>query len=444
MKTSRQRMTNDGIFLGWQAPAKRSLGFSRRADESRTDVITFNGPHLLSIAPSGAGKATCAAIPTLLQYPGQAIVLDIKGELYTTTHRTRRAMGQQVIRLDPFRVVDASTDSLNPLDILKLPGADIETDCQSLAKLLSIGKESNRDPFWHLTANGLNAGILTSIATDEDNTRRNLIRMIDMLFGDDVVYQLAVFLDTKGKKIPRLAYREISAFLQLPERDTRPSALATAQSFVKCLDAARVSEALANSTIDLEDLRKGMPLTIYLVIPPERLSSHAALVSLWIGTLLQTIFSRQQIPSLRTLLLLDEAASLGHFPMLETAITLCRSYGVRVWTFWQDLQQIKSCYPSGWQTIVNNCGIQVFGINSKLMARELSEVLDCSTKQLLALEQEQQFLQLAEYRAPIIAELPNYLHHQRYAGLFDPNGFYTLTDLAEPDRLHAQGVATRS
>ncbi len=427
MKTARTKKLDDAIFLGWHSKAKRSVGFHSPTEMSNDELVSYAGPHLLTIAPSGAGKATCAAIPTLLQYPGQAVVLDIKGELYLTTHRARRAMGHQVIRLDPFRVVDSTTDSLNPLDILRLPGADLETDCQSMAKLLAIGKESSRDPFWHLTANGLNAGLLTSVATKDAAEDRNLTKMIDMLFGDDVVYQLAVFLDTMGKKIPRLAYREISAFLQLPERDTRPSALATAQSFVKCLDAARVSEALNRSTVDLEDLRSGKPMTIYLVIPPERLLSHAAIVSLWVGTFLQTIFSRRQIPALRTLLLLDEAASLGNFPMLETAITLCRSYGVRVWTFWQDLQQIKSCYPTGWQTIINNCGIQVFGIHSKLMARELSEVLDCTTKQLLGLDSDQQFLQLAERKAPLVARLPNYLHHKRYAGLFDPNRFHENT-----------------
>ncbi len=73
------------------------------------------------------------AVPALLTYPGQAAVLDIKGELFNTTHRRRRDMGQKVIKLDPFRVVDDSTDQLNPLDILSLHNSEMEADCQTLA-----------------------------------------------------------------------------------------------------------------------------------------------------------------------------------------------------------------------------------------------------------------------------------------------------------------------
>lgn len=417
---------SDSVLLGWERTRRQSVGFADAISSTTTDTenpLYYDGPHMLTVAPTGAGKGRCCAIPALLSYPGQMIVVDIKGELYLTTHRRRRELGQQIVKLDPFRVVDSQTDGLDPLDILDLPNADIETDSQTLAKLLSAGKEFTRDPFWHLIANSLNSGILGYVGSCEEKPKRSFTRLCEILHGDDVVYNLAVFLDTMGKRMPKMSYQEIAAFLQLPEKETRPSALATAQAFVKGLNGQRIVDALARSSFSLEDFRVGKPMTIYLILPPERLESHAGLLTLWFGTLLKAIFSRTVSPELRTLLLVDEAAQLGKFPMLEAAITLCRSYGVRVWTFWQNLQQLQDCYPVGWKTIANNCMLQTFGISNRLMAEEISQVLDCSTRDLLDLPLDEQWLQLPGGR-PIRSRRLDYLRHAQFSGLYDVNRFH--------------------
>jgi type IV secretion system protein VirD4 len=414
----------DSLLLGWESAGARGIGFSSSAplDQGRSP-IWYDGPHLLTVAPSGAGKCVSCAVPALLTYPGQAIVLDIKGELYQTTSRRRREMGHRIVKLDPFRMIDDQTDGLNSLDILSLPNADLETDCQTLAKLLSSGKGFAKDPFWEISGNGLNSGVLAYIGACEPVEKRNLCRFCELIYNDDVAYGLAVLLDTKGKQIPRMAYQEIAAFLQLSERETRPSTLATAQSFVKGLNSQRVLDALASSTVSLDALRRGEPISVYMILPPDRLVSHAAIISLWVGTLLKTIFSRTSAPALRTLLLLDEAASLGVFPMLETAITLCRTYGVRVWTFWQDLQQIQASFPTGWRTILNNSAIQSFGVTKSLMAQELAAIMDFGAGDLLSLARDEQLLQLADSK-PFRSRKLNYLSDAEFSGLFDANRFY--------------------
>ena len=109
-------------------------------------------------------------------------------------------------------------------------------------------------------------------------------------------------------------------------------------------------------------MRRGDPLTIYLVLPPSKLRSHARLLRLWVATLLRVLMARTVRPEMPTLFLLDEAAQLGTLEDLVTATTLLRGYGVRVWSFWQDLQQMQRLYPSDWQTMVANSGVmQVFG-----------------------------------------------------------------------------------
>jgi type IV secretion system protein VirD4 len=134
----------DDILLGYEQNVRRPLGFAASMMPQTPDdlPIHYGGPHLLTCAPTGSGKGRCCAVPALLDYPGQVVTIDIKGELYGCTHRRRREMGQQVIKLDPFRVVDKTTDGFNPMEMFQLPTTDFDTDSQMMASMLSEGNKS--------------------------------------------------------------------------------------------------------------------------------------------------------------------------------------------------------------------------------------------------------------------------------------------------------------
>ena len=62
---------------------KKVIGFQRHVEKISTpdELITDDGEaHLLTIAPTGAGKGRSNVIPTSLEYPGSMIILDTKGE----------------------------------------------------------------------------------------------------------------------------------------------------------------------------------------------------------------------------------------------------------------------------------------------------------------------------------------------------------------------------
>src|SRR5690349_19336221 len=72
----------------------------------RPETLTYSGDsHLMTIAPTGAGKGRSAIIPNLLQFPGPVVIIDPKGENYHVTAGRRRALGHEVILLDPFRLI---------------------------------------------------------------------------------------------------------------------------------------------------------------------------------------------------------------------------------------------------------------------------------------------------------------------------------------------------
>lgn len=427
----------DSLLLGAANARSRAIGFhkpntpSPSADSSE-ELVTYDGDaHLVTVAPTRSGKGTGVIIPNLLSYRGPVVVFDPKGENYLVTARYRREMGQQVVKLDPFGVIDSDSDALNPLDVFDLDRADLESDAQSLAELISRGITGLKEPFWDLHGSGLHSALIAHAATKKKPDERNLCAVIDGILADDVVHSLAVLLDTAGKNMNRMAYREIAAFLQMPDI-TRGGVLATAVSYIKAFVSPTVSRVFDKSTFDLKDVVEGKPLSIYLIIPPDRLHSHRAILKLWVGTLLKAVLSRRHRPQLRTLFLLDEAAQLETFPLLETMITLCGGYGTWVWTFWQDLDQIQKCYPNSWKTILNNCGsVQTFGFYNRDMATQWSSYLDTGVHQLRSLRPEEQMLAIhhqGEHRCRRL----NYLQDEMFAGRFDANRFYTQTPAAQP------------
>jgi type IV secretion system protein VirD4 len=437
----------DGIVLGWAAEPRAAFGFAsplRPATRGRCSIEYHGDAHVLTVAPTGSGKGRGSIIPNLLTYTGPVVVFDPKGENYLITARRRRALGQRVVRLDPFGVVDDDGDGLNPLDVFDLPGADPECDAQMLAELLSTGNRGVKDPFWDLNACGLHSGLIAHVATGTPRDQRHLDAVRAFLMADDAVYALAVLLDSAGKTMNRMAHDEIAAFLQMSERDTRPGVLATANSYIKPFLSGRVARTLERSSFDLGDVVDGRPLSVYVVIPPEKLQSHRGLLKLWVATLLRAITCRRRVPPRRTLFLLDECGQLGAFPLLETVITLCRGYGVQCWTFWQDLAQIQSCFPSGWKTIINNCGVvQVFGINNREMAAQWGTYLRHDADELLAVRPEEQVLQVRGRDESKCLRL-DYLRDQLFAGLYDRNRFFSGAAESKQGRVSAPGARRRA
>jgi type IV secretion system protein VirD4 len=417
----------DNLLIGWRpdvAPAR--LGFHSGGDRPQSPKdhgVWLEGEgHLITIAPTGAGKGRGALIPNLLMYEGPAIVIDPKGEACHVTARRRREMGQQVFVIDPFGIVSEHTDSLNPLDAFDVPGVEHSSMAMDIAKQLSGGVMSLKDRFWDIRGHDLSSGIISAVATVCTGEERSLKKARHYLKSDDVPYNLAVLLDTVGGKLNRFAHEEISSVLQLTDV-TRSGIIATASSYFSVIASEAAQRTIMQSTIDLQAVARGDPMTIYLVVPPAKLASHAPLFRLWTSALMSAVLSRESdLPEYRTLFAIDECAQLGDFEQLAMVYTLARSYGVRVWSFFQDLAQLRRILPQEWQTVLANAaGLQVFGVPNHQMASDMAAVLgDFSEDTLRRLDPGELVLQLTGERG-MIARRPDYLLDPEFQGHFDPH-----------------------
>ena len=66
--------------------------------------------------------------------------------------------------------------------------------------------------------------------------------------------------------------------------------------------------------------------------------------------------------------------------VLQNALTLMRGYGIRIWLFFQSLDQMKVCYGEHANVMLDNLATQqFFGINSLETADHLSKRLGDTT-----------------------------------------------------------------
>lgn len=424
-----RKLPDDGtsLFLGWEGTEHvPTLGFkpSSSAKLARSPLTYSGDGHLMTVAPTGAGKGVGVIIPALLTYPGSIIVTDIKGENYQVTARYRRSLGQQVVVLDPFGLVTAKDkgDKLNPFDLFKVPGSDPESDAEMLAAQLAVGHEFTSDRYWEDTGRGLVAGLVADVATSSPVDKRNLCTLRELLYNDDLDYTLAVALDTRKKNMSPLARDEFVAYLAAPSDKTRPCIRTTATTFVKCLGSTCVAKCLEKSTFDLCDLLHNKPMTIYLVLPPEKLLSHRGLLRLWVVTLLTVVMRRARLPKARTLFLLDEASQLGSLDLLPQAISLLRGYGLQVWTFWQDLSQLIKLYPNNWEAVVNNAAVlQAFGVPGHAARIGWRSILGDGDAQLASELHSEEMLVAVTGQSTSRHTRANYLYDKSFAGRFDAN-----------------------
>lgn len=435
MRALPRSLPDEGLLVGWSLePGRRRnvIGFHSQTpgdlspSTTLEPILDTGEGHLLTVAPTGAGKGTGCIMPALLRYPGPVIVIDPKGENYAVTARRRREMGQQVVVLDPFEITSAKERyRFNPLDLADSRSSRFVEDVATLANLASSSTKEDRNGeniFWREMGRTLVAAAMIDVLTMPDSEESTLTAVRGLINSplEDLRNRAEKWKDAGQPELRRLA-----GILNIPASETLGGYLAFAIHQLDFLKGAQIEEHLSASDLDLNAVYEGDPVSIYLVLPPDKLESHAGLLRLWIGTLIAVITRRTRRPKHATLMLIDEAAQLGELPQLRQAITLLRGYGVRVWTFWQDLSQMRNLYPADWETLLNNCRVQqYFGATTALAADAIVLTSGYGTREsVLDLERDEMILNISGDE-PVVARTPNYRYDPPFEGAFDANPFY--------------------
>jgi len=380
------------LILGRRAAQSRGVGFASRAASESGDLITYSGEgHLMTFAPTGTGKTSGPVICNALKHPGQLIVLDMKGEIYAATAEARRAMGQEVHVLDLRD--NGLPGSLNPLDLVTPGGTDLAAIGRSLAAEMVERGVEERDKYWNDWAETMLAGGIAWLLADRPAEERRLSALFDLYTHDDVGYKIATLLDEKEAVRNRAARTAFVSFVQLPDSSTRPGVLTSTLTHLRLFDSDLTRRLTDTSTMDIGKLVRGEPMSLYIIVPPTRLTAFRPLLRVWLSSLILAMTQRTSAPRERTLVLCDEAGNLGRLDALLTASSLLRSWGLTLWMLWQNTAQLQS-YGMQATTLVDNAGvIQVFGARNLRMAQDLVNMVGgMSAEQIMNLGPDEQVL----------------------------------------------------
>jgi len=344
--------------------------------EAGSEKISYGGDrHLLTIAPTRAGKGTTQIVPNLLTYQGSVLIIDPKGENAKITADRRKAMGQDVRIIDPWNIVGNDAIELsrfNPLDWLQVDDPDIGENSMLLADALVVG-DNHSDSFWTEEAKALIQGVILYVATDpQEDGQRHLGRVRELLLLDGEMQQ--EFFKHMFKSPHHIVASTGARCLQ-KEQKLIANVMASAQAQTHFLDSARLQDNLRVSDFSFEDL-KTKPTTIYLVLPADRLNTFGR----WLRLLVQqaiTINARNidVLPPKPVLFILDEFAALGKLSMIEQAYGLMAGFGIQLWAVVQDLNQLERIYDKGWQSFIANAGmINYFGSSDKTTSEYFSSM----------------------------------------------------------------------
>jgi type IV secretion system protein VirD4 len=159
-----------------------------------------------------------------------------------------------------------------------------------------------------------------------------------------------------GQEFPAIA-ASLSEFASYSPDDRELNAIRrTAKVQTDWLDSPAMKRDLNGPAIDFATIKE-QPTTVYLVLPPERLATHAVWLRLMVTSILLPLLRSVESAPVPVLFMLDEFAQLGHMEVVQDNYALMRGFGVKLWTIWQDLTQAQRLYREQWESFISNAGI---------------------------------------------------------------------------------------
>src|ERR1700686_5099207 len=337
--------------------------------------------HVLCFAPTRSGKGVGLVVPTLLTWPGSAIVHDIKGENWTLTAGWRARFGL-VMLFDP---TNAQSAAYNPL--LEVRRGEWEVrDVQNIADVLvdPEGALEKRN-HWEKTSHALLVGTIFHVLYAE--TDKTLAGVANFLSDPKrpIETTLRAMMTTPhlGRKGAHPVVASAARELLNKSENERSGVPSTAMSFLGLYRDPVVAAVTRQCDWRIRDLVEAeRPVTLYLVVPPSDISRTKPLVRLILNQigrrLTEELDSKRRRH--RLLLMLDEFPALGRLDFFESALAFMAGYGLKSFLIAQSLNQIEKAYGQN-NSILDNCHVRVsFATNDERTAKRVSDALGTATE----------------------------------------------------------------
>lgn len=338
-------------------------------------LVADDFQHVLLFAPTGSGKGVGFVIPNLLFWEESVVVHDIKGENFELTSGYRnRKLGQPCYYWNPADP-NGLSHCYNPLDWISDKPGQMVDDVQKICNLVLPEQE-----FWQNEARSLMLGVILYLCAVPEKIT-SFGEVVRTMRSDDVVYNLAVVLDTIGGKIHPVAYMNIAAFLQKADKE-RSGVVSTLNSGLELWANPLIDTTTASSDFDLQTLKKRKQ-SVYVGVTPDNLQRLEPLLKVFYQQ--ATDFMTRTMPKADephgVMFMMDEFPSLGEMPQFQIGIAYFRGYRVKLFLIVQDTQQLKGIYEeAGMNSFLSNSYYRVtFSANNIETANMISQLVGNKT-----------------------------------------------------------------
>jgi type IV secretion system protein VirD4 len=348
----------------------------------RREYLRHDGPeHVLCFAPTRSGKGVGLVVPSLLTWPGSAIVHDIKGENWTLTAGFRARHGR-VLLLDP---TNSASAAYNPL--LEVRKGEWEVrDVQNVADILVDPEGSlERRNHWEKTSHSLMVGaILHVLYAEADKTLAGVAAFLsDPRRPIEMSLRAMMTTPHLGEAGPQPVIASAARELLNKSENERSGVLSTAMSFLGLYRDPVVARVTRRCDWRIVDLIAGDgPATLYLVVPPSDISRTKPLIRLVLNQIGRRLTEELHPKNRRhrVLLMLDEFPALGRLDFFESALAFMAGYRIKSFLIAQSLNQIEKAYGPN-NSILDNCHVRVcFATNDERTAKRVSDALGIATE----------------------------------------------------------------
>ncbi len=343
--------------------------------------LRHDGPeHVLCFAPTRSGKGVGLVVPTLLTWPGSAVVHDIKGENWQLTAACRAGFGR-VLLFDP---TNPASSAYNPLLEVRRGPSEVR-DVQNIADILVDPDGAlERRSHWEKTSHSLLVGtILHVLYAEADKTLAGVAKVLaDPSRSIEATLRAMMATKHLGDAVHPVVASAARELLNKSENE-RSGVLSTAMSFLGLYRDPIVSAVTSRCDWRIEDLVSlDEPVTLYLVVPPSDISRTRSLIRLILNQIGRRLTEGLEAARhrRRLLLMLDEFPALGRLDFFEQSLAFMAGYGIRAFLVAQSLNQIAKAYGDQ-NSILDNCHVRVaFSTNDERTARRISDSLGTATE----------------------------------------------------------------
>ncbi len=307
--------------------------------------------HAITIAGSRTGKGVGVINTNLRTWRDNVLVVDPKGEAASVSWEARRDMGQAVHVLDPFERANVPASiraCYNPLDDLDETSLTIAEDIDAISDGMVMRSGDTGAVVWDNGAMQLISGIIAFVVANMKPDQRNLITVRNILIDQRAGGLFETVIDHMSQSHHETLGDLMRSGASRATAKEGTYYVSGAQANTKWLSTKGMKNIMSSSSFSMADLKR-KKVSVFVALPFKYLpqQQHGRFLRLMVRCGINAM--QEPMPDgsdvgEKCLFILDEFFSLGYIDEVATSIGGMASYGLHLWPFLQDLDQLWKLY----------------------------------------------------------------------------------------------------